>query len=94
MTLGGIGHEPGVGHDHRVDPKLGGAIHRRGPVCPVGGLGEGVEGQQHLAPPGMGVGDALAQARRVEVEPGEVAGVGGVLEAEIDGIGAMVDGGF
>jgi len=94
MRLAGVGHEAGVGEDHRVDTELGGAVDGGRPALPVVGLRVGVEGQQHLAAAGMGVAHALVEGLVVEVEPAEIAGVGGVLEAEIDAIGAVIDGCF
>jgi len=38
--------------------------------------------------------DAGAQRHVVEVQPGEIARVGLVLEAEVDVVGAEIDGGF
>jgi hypothetical protein len=38
--------------------------------------------------------DALAQLRIVEIQAGEVARVGVVLEAGVDAVGAVVDGGL
>jgi len=57
-------------------------------------LGIGVEGHQDLAPLRLGIADALAQRGLVEVAAGEVARVGVVLEAEVDRVGALVDGGL
>ena len=36
----------------------------------------------------MGVAQALAGARGVEIEAGEVARIGGVAQAQVDGVGA------
>ena len=40
----------------------------------------------------MRVGDAFADLCLVEVQAGEVAGVGRVLQAQVDGIGAGIHG--
>jgi hypothetical protein len=40
----------------------------------------------------VGVADAFGHGLRVEVEAGEIARVGVVLEAEIDGVGTVIDG--
>ena len=94
VGLRGVGHQPGVGEDQRVQAELGGAVDGLGPARPVAGLRVGVEREQDLAFARVGVGDALAHLRRVEVEAAEVARVGGVLEAEVDAVGAVIDGGL
>jgi len=42
----------------------------------------------------VGIVDAVAHLHRIKVQTGKVARVGGVLEAEVDAVGAMVDGGL
>jgi hypothetical protein len=94
VGLAGVGHQARVGQDDRVDTEVGGPVDGAGPALPVVGLRVGVEGQQHLAAAVVGVAHALGHGLVVEVEAAEVAGVGGVLETEIDAVGAVVDGGL
>ena len=49
---------------------------------------------QYLAAVPVGVIDAFGKGSWIEVETGEVAGVGVVLEAHVDAIRSMIDGGF
>ncbi|MEZ5608280.1 MAG: hypothetical protein R3E52_14475 [Burkholderiaceae bacterium] len=42
----------------------------------------------------MGVGNAALYGGLVEVQAGKVARVGGVAQAQVDAVGAMVDGGL
>ena len=87
-----IRHQAGVGEDQRVQAEFGCAVDGLNPAWPVARLRVSVQGQQYLLAARMGVGDAVAHLRRIEVESGEVARVGGVLEAEIDTVGTVVDG--
>ncbi|MNT67069.1 hypothetical protein D3C72_2051850 [compost metagenome] len=65
-------------------------IHRGPPFGHAAGLHEGVDGEQHLPVAPVRQFDACADVCFGEIEPGEVAGVRGVLEPEIDGVGARL----
>ncbi|GAB1391090.1 hypothetical protein MASR1M6_32720 [Rubrivivax sp.] len=88
----GVGHDGGVADDQRIGAELGGAVDRALPGADVARVGVGVERHQHLATARVGVAHALAHLRVVEVQAGEVARVGRVLEAQVDGVGTGVDG--
>jgi hypothetical protein len=79
-----------VGDDDGVDAQRRSLVHRGGPVGEAPGLGIGVDCGQDLAPLLVRVMDAFGQALLVEVEPGKVARVGVVAEAEIDVVGAVI----
>ena len=64
-------------------------------VLPIGNatrLRECVDRQQNLPPFGMGIADAFGHGFRIEIQPGEIAGVGVIFEAEIYGVGTVVYG--
>ena len=62
------------------------------PLCFFAGLGIGVDRHEHMPALGLGVADAFAGRGEVEVQAGEIACVGGVLEAHVHRVGAMVHG--
>ena len=86
-----VGHQPGVGKDQGIDAEFRRTVDRSRPVLPVCGLGIGVERQQYFAPAFMGIAHAFAHGFGVEVQAGEVARIGGVLEAQVDTVCAIVD---
>ena len=94
VALGGIAHQAGVGEDHRVYAEFGGAVDGALPARCGQALREGVDSEQHFRAVRMGVAQALARARGIEVEPGEIARVGLVFEAHVDPVGAVVHGGL
>jgi len=87
-----VAHHRGVGHDQRVRAQFGGLVGRGEPRLGVTRVGKGVQRHQHLSATPMRVGDAFADLCLVEVQAGEVAGVGCVLQAQVDGIGASIHG--
>ena len=87
------GHVGGTGTVLAIDAQPGAGIGRLPPQIDLAGRRVGVEGQEHLRPPRMGIGHGLRQFVGREVQPGKVAGIGGVLKAAIDGIGTGIDGG-
>ena len=91
MALAGVIEQADVGEDHRVDAEIGGTIDGAMPVGLAAGLREGVDRHQHVLAARVRVLDALDHRLLVEVEAGEVACVGVVLVAEIDGVGPVVD---
>ena len=94
VFFAGVGEHGGVGDDNGIGAETGGGIDRLLPARHLSGLDEGVDRHQHLPPACVGVSDAFGDAVAGEVEAGEVARVGGVFQAEIDGIGAVINGGF
>ena len=75
----------GIRHDDRVGAQRMRGIDRLAPFVAAARLHEGVDGEQHLAVPAVRQLDAGADVAFGEIEPGEVAGVGGVLQAQVDG---------
>jgi len=94
MPVPGIGQKAHVRHDHRIHPQVRRPIHRLAPGVHPARLGIGVDGQEHLAPPGLGVANALVEGFVVKIQPGEIAGIGVVFKAQIDGVGAVIHRGF
>jgi hypothetical protein len=92
MGLDRIGHEARVRQDGGVDAELGGEVNRLVPARPGGRLRKGVQRHQHPDALGVGIADAFGQALGVEVQAREVAGVGVVLEPQVDAVRAVVDG--
>ena len=86
----GVLHEPWVGQDDGVHAQVHGFVHCRAPGRGVGGLRVGVERHEHLAALGVGVGNAAGDGGFVKVQSGEVAGIGGVAQAQVDAAGAVV----
>ena len=94
VVLRGVLHEAGVGQDDGVQPHVHGLVHRAAPGAGVGGLRVGVERHEHLAPALVGVGNAAGNGGFVKVQPGKVAGVGGIAQAQVHAVGTVVDGGL
>ncbi|MPN15378.1 hypothetical protein SDC9_162710 [bioreactor metagenome] len=94
MFAGGVIEQADVGQDDCIDPLVDGAIDGGMPVGGASGLREGVDRHQHFAALGMGVTDTFRHGLGVEVEASEIAGIGIVFVAEIDGVGAVVDSGL
>ena len=87
----GVSHQPWIGQDDRIHAQCHGLIHGLAPGFGIGRLGVGVERHEHLAPTRMGIRDATADGRFVEVQARKVAGVGRVAQAQIDAVRAVVD---
>jgi hypothetical protein len=85
--------EPDVGHNDGVGAEFRRVVDGAVPGIGVAGLGVGVDRHQHLGAELVGIGDALGEFVAAEVEAGEVARVGLVAEAQVDRVGARVDGG-
>ena len=83
-----------VGGDHRVHAEFRRLIHGPLPAFPTGRLREGVERDEH--PPILGVSVLHALSRRfgVEIQAGEMPGVGVIAEADVNRIGAVIHGGL
>jgi hypothetical protein len=94
MLRPGVFHQAGVGEDDGIHAEIGRLVDGGGPAIPGGRLRIGVECNEHLRAAGMGVTNAFAQLGVVEIQPGEIARVGVVLEAGVDAVGAVVHGGF
>ena len=91
MALAGVIEQPDIGQDDRIDAEIGGAIDGPEPVRLAPGLRKGVDRHQHMLAARMGVTDTLDHGFLIEIQAGEIARVGVVLVAEIDGIGAVID---
>jgi len=94
VTFAGVAEHAGVGGNQRIDPEVGGLIHRALPALPAFGLRIGVDGHVQLAALLADQLQTLVELLLVEVESGEVTGVGVVAKTDIDGIGALLDGGL
>ncbi|OIQ78942.1 hypothetical protein GALL_393340 [mine drainage metagenome] len=92
MVPVGIAEHRAVGDDQRVGAEPGGTLDGVEPRLRILGRGEGVQRHQHLGVARVGVAHAFAQLRVVEVQAGECPCVGLVAQAQIDGVGAGVDG--
>src|SRR5690606_31826997 len=66
-------------------------VHRFAPGLPGVRLGIGVQGQVDVSTPIMRVANAFGDRRGIEIQAGEITGVGSVAKAEIDAIRAIVD---
>lgn len=91
IAVAGVRQQAGIGHDDRIRAQPVRGIDRLAPFMAAAGLHEGVDGEQHLALPAVRQFDAGADVAFGEIEPGEVAGVGGVLQAQVDGVCACLD---
>ena len=87
----GKGRDPDVRDDDGVDPGRGGDRDGVLPELELAGGRKGVDGQQNLAAPRMGIVDRLAQFVGREIQSGKVPRIGRVLQAAIDGVGAGID---
>ena len=94
VLLGGIGHQTGIGHDDGINAALSRTINRTAPDLGTRRLRVGIECNKNLAPALVRVTDAIVDGRFVEVEPGEIARVGGVTKTEVNAVRAVVNGGF
>lgn len=92
MTLGGIAEHRHVGGDQRVDAEVGGLVDRALPALPALGAGVGIDRDVELSPGLVDAPQAFLELAFVEVEAGEMAGVGVVAEADVDGVGALAQG--
>ena len=91
VTTAGIGEQTDVGHDHRVDAEFGGRVDRALPFGDAADLRKGVDGEQHFFAARLRVAQAFDQCFAIEIQAGEIARVGAVLEAEINRIGTVID---
>jgi len=82
-----IGHHGHIGHDERIHVRVGRGIDGAEPACRIGCQRLRVDRHQHLAaqPVSLLYGDLQLSGRKVE--PGKVAGIGGIAQAEVDRIG-------
>ena len=94
MALAGVIEQAEIGQDHRVHRQCCRFVNRRAPAGFFAGLGKGIDGQQHLHPALASVAQAFAGAGGIKVEPGEMAGVGVVVQAQINAVGAVIHGGL
>ncbi len=94
MALAGIAQHAGIGGDQRIDAQVGGLIDGALPAIPTFRLGIGIDGDVQLPPLFTDQLQALVQLLFVKIEAGEMAGVGVVAKSDVDGIGALLDGGL
>jgi hypothetical protein len=94
MALAGIAEHAGVGRDQRIHAHVGGLIHGALPAIPAVRLGIGVDGDIQLPALLADQLQTLVELLFIEIEAGEMAGVGVVAPADLNGIGALLDGGL
>ena len=92
MALGGIGEKPDVGENDRVDGQSGGVVDGPAPWAGVARARERVDGDQDLGAVVVCERDGLAQLVAGEIQSGEIARVGLVAKAAIDGVGPGLNG--
>ncbi|MNH30672.1 hypothetical protein D3C79_909810 [compost metagenome] len=93
VTAGIIEHGE-IGDDQGIGSERHPAIHRLLPPGVRSRVGEGVDGDVQLAAVLVYVIHRPFQLAVGEVETGKVAGIGVVLEADIDRIGPVIHGRF
>lgn len=79
---------------HGVDAVRGGAVERLAPQGAGAGLRIHVQREEDLKAVRMGVADGIGDGRFGKIQAGEVARIGRVAKAEVDAVGAVVDGGL
>ncbi len=93
-ALSGIVHDTGIGQDQCIDTGFGGLVHGPLPTFKTIGLRIGVDGDKDLAATLLGVAYRLVKGAIGEVQAGEMACVGVVLETDVDSVCAVINGGF
>ncbi len=88
----GVGQHAGVGSDQGIHPECGGLVHRALPARPALRLGVSVDGDIELATALTDQLQARLQLAFVQVEPGEMAGIGVIAKAYVDGVRALLQG--
>ena len=94
MALAGIAEYAGVRRDQRIDAQVGGLIDGALPAIPAFRLGIGVDGDIQLPAFLANQLQPLVELLFIKVETGEMAGIGVVAKSDVDGIGALLDGGL
>ena len=90
VAIAGIGHDGRIRHDDGVGAQQHGGIDGSMPALHFTRLRKGVDGHEHLTPTRMGIGHAFLGGFHVEIEPREIARVGGVLQPHVDRVCAIV----
>ena len=80
--------------NQRIGAEGNSAINRLFPSGIRPGMGEGVDGDMQFPAMLMDIIHRLLQFAVGKVETGKVAGIGVILETEINGIGPVIHGGF
>ena len=83
-----------IGDDQRIRTDSYGAIDSLLPPGFGRGMGKGVDGNMQFATMLVNIVDATRQLLIIKIQSSKMAGIGVILEADIDGIGSMIDGGF
>lgn len=94
IAIARVGHQPRIGQDHGVGAQHVGGIDGHAPLDAPAGLRKRVDREQDLPAHAVRQIDARADIRLGEIEAGEVARVGRVLQAKVDGVGPGVEGGL
>ena len=91
IPVGRVFENPDVRGNDRIDPQVRGQIYRIVPAPDGFRLRIGIDGHKHSDTAIMRVAQAFICLPVIEVQPGEVAGVGLILEADIDGVSACIN---
>ena len=91
VAVTGVIKQSNVRQDNCVYPEVDRSIHGLLPFGGASGLREGVDRHQHFAALGVGVTNAFNHGLLIEIQTGEVTGVGVVLETEVNRVGAVID---
>ncbi len=94
MPLAGIAEHTGIGGYQRIDPQVGGLVDGPLPASPASRLRVGIDGDVQLASFFADQLQALVELFVIHVQAREMAGVGVVSKTDINGIGALLDGGL
>ena len=92
MMAAGVIQHGEIGDDQGIGTERHSPVHGLLPSGIGARVGEGVDGDVQLAAVPVHIVHRLLQFAVREVEPGEVAGVGVILEADIDRIGPVIHG--
>ncbi len=94
MVCAGVLHQPRVCQDDGVHSQIDSLVDCRLPQARIGCLRIRIEGHEDLGATGVGVGNAISDGGLVKVQAGKVACVGGVAQAQVDAVCAVVDSHF
>ena len=94
ILRGSVVEHANVGGDNRIEAGCGGAVDGLLPRRPTSRLRVGVQSQEGAAATRVRIGDTVMHVALAEIEPLEVARVGGVAESQVDRVRPGVDGGL
>ena len=94
IAVAGILQHADIRHNQRIDAQVRAHIHSMLPLGPVVGLGIGIDGDKHFLTVIAHISHRLFKADIVKIQAGKTTGIGFVVEADINRIGAIVDSRF